>query len=662
MSQDNPWDESAGSHGPRGAPCKQCPCHVSASQTTPLKSTDDATVACQLFEHSGTATIIVGQDMTILMANARAEEMFGYPRSELLSATRFIDYLTPEYRELVKIQHEMVLSGQVAPPKSLECKIYHKDGSIKEVLAEVGWLAQSRQTIITLIDWTHRKAAERERHSLSEIVEQSSESTLLTDVHGCIVYINAAFETLSGYSREEMLGATYEHPFFSEQDRLIFKEMSFSVQCQDASENRSRNRRKDGRDVATATRIAAVCDAKGHATHLVCTKKDITRETELEQQLYESQKMEAIGTLASGIAHDFNNILGGILGYAEMANQNAGDVERIHRYMSRVLQACDRAKDLTGQILSFSRHKNHEAQPVDVQTLVKEALKLLRASTPATIEFQKSLSAERSVVLADPTRIHQIILNLCANAAQSMEVNGGTLEVGLKNLELAQGAIGASVPARPGAYIRLRVRDTGAGIDAQTLVHIFEPYYTTKAARGGTGLGLSVVQKIVRNLDGFIQVQSRVGQGSTFDVYLPRIDEQPPEKPEEQVLPQGRERILVVDDELFIIEVVHDMLAALGYQIETAQGGLFALDRLKNDPQRYDLIVADLTMPHMNGKQLSAEIFKMAPSLPIILCTGMAYTLDRFNVEHPNIKALLAKPIQYDQLALTVRRVLDQKA
>jgi PAS domain S-box-containing protein len=645
-----------------GAPCEQCPGHASASQATHLKTTDDATVACQLFEHSGTATIIAGQDMTILMANARAEEMFGYSRVELLSAARFIDYLTPEYRELVKIQHEMVLSGQVAPPKSLECKIYHKDGSIKEVLAEIGWLAQNRQTVITLIDWTHRKAAERERHSLSEIVEQSSESILLTDVHGCIVYINAAFEILSGYSREELLGATCAHPFFSEQDRLIFKEMSFSVQCKDASEIRSRNRRKDGRDVVTATRIAAVCDTKGRATHLVCTKKDITRETELEQQLYESQKMEAIGTLASGIAHDFNNILGGILGYAEMANQNAGDVERIQRYMSRVLQACERAKDLTGQILSFSRHKNHEAQPVDIQTLVKEALKLLRASTPATIEFQKSLSAERSVVLADPTRIHQIILNLCANAAQSMEVNGGTLEVGLKNLELAQGAIGPSVPARPGAYIRLRVRDTGSGIDAQTLGHIFEPYYTTKASSGGTGLGLSVVQKIVRNLDGFILVQSRVSQGSTFDVYLPRIDEQPAEKPEEQVLPQGHERILVVDDELFIIEVVHDMLSALGYQIETAQGGLFALDRLKNNPQRYDLVVADLTMPHMNGKQLSAEIFKIAPSLPIILCTGMAYTLDRFNVEHPNIKALLAKPIQYDQLALAVRRVLDQKA
>ncbi len=621
----------------------------------------DAASVCRLFENFGSATLIVGADLTITMANARTEEMFGYTRAELINDIPFTDYLTPEYRELVKLQYELVMSGQVAAPKGLECKIYHKDGSVKEVLAEVGWLPWSRQIVISLVDWTHRRASERERHSLSEIVEQSSESILLTDVHGQIVYVNGAFEALSGYTRDEMLGATCEHPFFSEQDRQIFKEMCFSVKCRDAGENRSRNLHKDGRNVATATRIAAICDTKGRVTHLVCNKKDITRESELEQQLYESQKMEAIGTLASGIAHDFNNILGGIMGYAEMANQNAGDVERIRRYMSRVLQACERAKDLTGQILSFSRHKNSEAQPVEVQTLVKEALKLLRASTPATIEFQKSLSAERSVVLADPTRIHQIILNLCANAAQAMEANGGVLELALKNLDLAQGAVGPGVPARPGPFIMLRVRDTGTGIDPQSITHIFEPYYTTKAAKGGTGLGLSVVQKIVRNLDGFIQVESRLGHGSTFDVYLPRIEQAPAEEPEEKVLPQGRERVLVVDDELFILEVLHDMLQALGYSVETAQGGVFALDRLKNDPQRYDLILADLTMPHMNGKQLSSEIFKIIPAMPIILCTGMAYTLDRFNAEHPNIKALLAKPIQYDQLAVTLRGVLDGK-
>ena len=185
-----------------GAPCKQCSHHASASQTQPLKFIEDETAPCQLFEHSGTATIIVGQTMAIARANARTEEMFGYSKAELFDSPCFIDYLTPEYRELVKIHHELALAGQVAPPKSLECKIYHKDGSIKEVLAEIGWLTQSRETVITLIDWTHRKAAERERHSLSEIVEQSSESILLTDVHGCIVYVNAAFEALSGYSRE----------------------------------------------------------------------------------------------------------------------------------------------------------------------------------------------------------------------------------------------------------------------------------------------------------------------------------------------------------------------------------------------------------------------------------------------------------------------------
>jgi PAS domain S-box-containing protein len=615
---------------------------------------------CQLFDNCGTAAILVEPDMTISMANTRVVEMLGYCREELLSRALFIDYLTPEYRELAKLYHELVLSGQTAPPKSMECKVYHKDGSVKEVLAEIGWIAPSRQTIVTLVDWTHRKTTERERYSLHEIVEQSSESILLTDVRGQIFYVNAAFEELSGYTREEMAGATVDHPFFSDQDRLVFKQMSFSVACKDASEHRAENHRKDGGDLATATRIAPVCDPKGRVTHLVCNKKDITREIELEHQLHESQKMEAIGTLANGIAHDFNNILAGILGYSEMAYQTAGDPQRVRRYMTGVLQACERARDLSGQILSFSRHKNHEAQPVEVQSLVKEALKLLRASIPSTIEFRKALTAEHSVVQADPTRIHQIILNLCANAAQAMEANGGLLEVTLNNLTLPQEGQETAIAAPPGAYIRLSVRDTGIGIDPQSLAHIFEPYYTTKASKGGTGLGLSVVQNIVRSLNGFIQVQSQVGQGTTIDVYLPRVDEQTPvEKSADEVLPRGQERLLVVDDETFILEVVHDMLAALGYRVETAQGSLFALDRLNNNPQRYDLVIADLTMPHMDGKKLATEIMKLSDRLPIILCTGMAYTLDRFKSEHPNIKALLAKPLQYEQLAVTVRKVLD---
>ncbi|MFZ1985494.1 MAG: PAS domain S-box protein [Desulfatitalea sp.] len=661
MNQDCPRAGSDGVLTPISDRCKQCPYHPSTADAKDSRpGPTDGAPDCPLFENCGTATIIAEPDMTISMANARAAEMFGYSRQELLSQTRFIDYLTPEYHELVKLYHELVLSGQIAPPRSIECKIYHKEGSEKEVLAEIGWIAASRQTIITLVDWSDRKAAERERHSLNEIVEQSAESILLTDAHGQIVYVNAAFEELSAYTREEMVGATVDHPFFSDQDRLIFKQMSFSVASRDAGENRAENHRKDGRHITTATRIAPVCDPRGRVTHLVCNKKDITRETELEHQLYESQKMEAIGTLASGIAHDFNNIMAGILGYAEMASQTAGDPERVRRYMARVLQACERARDLSGQILSFSRHKNHEAQPVEVQTLVREALKLLRASTPSTIEFRKALTAERSVVQADPTRIHQIILNLCANAAHAMEASGGLLEVTLKNLTLPQEGQEPAIAAPPGAYIHLSVRDTGIGIDPQSLAHIFEPYYTTKASRGGTGLGLSVVQKIVRNLDGFIQVQSQVGQGTTFDVYLPRIDEQAPaKKPANEVLPRGQERILVVDDETFILEVLHDLLSTLGYQVETAQGALFALDRLNNNPRRYDLIIADLTMPHMDGKKLAVEIMKLSEQLPIILCTGMAYTLDRFNTDHPNIKALLPKPLEYEQLAVTVRKVLD---
>ncbi len=386
---------------------------------------------CGFFENTGVPTIIVEADMTISMANGHVAEIFGYSKDEL-AGTCFLDYLTAEYRDMARVYHELVFGGQVEP-KPFECRLYDKGDVVREVTAQIGWVAESRQAIISLVDLSESKKAERERHSLTEIVEQSSESVLLTDAHGNIVYVNAAFEFLSGYDREEMIGQTVAHPFFSEQDTLALKKMSFSVRCNEASESRTRNLGKDGIQIITATRMAPICDIKGRVINLVCTKKNITRETELEQQLHHSQKMEAIGTMASGIAHDFNNILSGIMGYAEMAASDIAAEARAQRYISRIIQACGRAKDLAGQILAFSSKKKQEQLPVEIQSLIKEALNLLRASIPATVKIRKSLPSEPCRVMADPTQIHQIILNLCANAAQAMEGKGGEMEIVLEN-------------------------------------------------------------------------------------------------------------------------------------------------------------------------------------------------------------------------------------
>ncbi|MDA8138300.1 MAG: PAS domain S-box protein, partial [Desulfobacteraceae bacterium] len=465
--------EPAGIDKPLAPACIDCAQRRQDSALADPSRNDRFKHCCALFEHTGTASLLIAPDMTIVRANTMVTQSFGYAREEVLHRC-FLDFLTPEYREFARLYHDMVQGNQIDPPKMLECQLYDKQGKVREVMAQIGWVGPDRHAIISLIDFTANRAAERERHRLSEVVEQSSESTLLTEVRGQIVYVNKAFETLSGYSRDEMLGRNFEHPFFSEQDRLAFKKMGFSAACEDVTEHRTQNTNRHAYAVSTKTRIAAICDNKGRLTHLVCTKKDITRETQFEQQLYESQKMEAIGTLSSGIAHDFNNILGGIMGYAEMAIQPSADQAKVRKYMTRILQACERARDLTSQILAFSRQKNHEYQAVQIQPLVNEALKLLRASTPTTIEFRKSLAAAQSAVMADPTRIHQIIMNLCTNASQAMESDGGILEVRLENVTLPAEETTPSATAQSQSYVMLSVHDTGAGIDAKSLEHIFE--------------------------------------------------------------------------------------------------------------------------------------------------------------------------------------------
>ncbi|MBT8339037.1 MAG: PAS domain S-box protein [Desulfatitalea sp.] len=623
---------------------------------------DESGFCCNMFDYTGTATLLIDSNMTITKANVKALQLFGYSREELLSGTvPFFDYLTPEFRDIGRLYHELLFDGELETPTSLECRLVDKGGHIREVLAEIGWIPESRKAIVSVIDLTEKKATERERFHLNEIVEQSSMSILLTDLHGEIIYINKAFESLSGYNAAEMVGQSVAHPFFSEKDRLIFKRMSFSTYSEKDSGNKTRNRRKDGSTLFTLTRIAPVRNAKGYVVNLVCTKRDITRETELEQQLYQSQKMEAIGTLASGIAHDFNNILAGIQGYSEMAAMLHGNDDRMKKYMDRILHACRRAKDLNHQILTFSRQTESENQPVQIQVLVNEALKLLRASIPATIDIRTSLPAKKALVLADPTRLHQIVLNLCANAAQAMLVEGGVMEVYLENVAAPPDLPATGNDDPPKHFVRLIVKDSGVGIDEQSRLHIFEPYYTTKAADGGTGLGLSVVQNIVKNMGGMIRVESKPGDGSTFEVYLPCTDEPEAEqRPPEDIVTHGQERLLVVDDEAFLLDIMQDMLSSLGYHVETAEGGKYALKRLRKDPQRYDMIIADLTMPLMSGKQLAAEVSRIRADLPILMCTGTASTLDGLHAEHPNILGLLHKPIRYEDLSRMVREVLDQ--
>ncbi len=613
-----------------------------------------------VFENTGTATILIESDMTISMANAKAEKLTGLSRKEFVGQSKTLEFVVPEHRERIKLYHEMRMNGDTNVPQQHDFQVQRPDGEIRDILASVQWIPDTCQTIASLLDITERNQLHKERQRLAAVIDQSTEAVVITDKHGTVEYVNQAFGRLSGFDHADCIGQTMEAPFFSDQDRQILKQMTFMVSGEDSWRGRVENQRQDGGIYVSDTHIFPICDDRGNAVNLVCVKNDVTHEVQLEKQLQHSQKMEAIGTLAGGIAHDFNNILGAILGYAEMSMIKAGANNELKHNLNRILDGCHRAKELVQNILTFSRKGDEETKPIEIQIIVKEALKLLRASIPSTIEFKQRINPEPSIVVATPTQIHQVIMNLCTNAAHAMINNVGVMEVGLDNVELTPAQCESIPNASPGAYSRLRVRDTGEGMEPEIQQRIFEPYFTTKEQTGGTGLGLSVVHGIIKNFGGIITVDSTLGEGTTFDIYLPRVVEaSPQDAPVSAVLPEGKERILVADDELFILEIMTDMLESLGYEVETAEGGKQAIELFSQTPDQFDVVIADLTMPKVTGTQLAIKIKEIRSDIPIILTTGMTFDPDTHGDQFGEFAAVLNKPILFQQLAETLRQVLD---
>ena len=393
---------------------------------------------------------------------------------------------------------------------------------------------------------------------------------------------------------------------------------------------------------------------------LTAQKAAKAEKTALEARLNQAQKMEAIGTLAGGIAHDFNNILGVILGCTELALMDTAENSLGAKLLGEVLTAGRRASDLVQQILTFSRHRDVETQPLRVSLVLTEVIKMLRATLPATIEIRQEIHKESGMTSADPAQIHQIVMNLATNAAHAMRDTGGVLLLALKNVELD----GNRFPGEhgSGAYLKLTVGDTGHGIDRETLGRIFDPYFTTKNPGEGTGLGLAVVMGIVENCGGAVSVSSEPGKGSRFHVFFPRIDEDvEPDKTTSSAPapPRGTERILFLDDEVQLGMVAKKMLRGLGYRVHVESDSLNALRLFKEDPKQFDLVISDLTMPKMAGDALARELMAIRPDIPIILCTGFSHRLDKSQAKSMGIREILSKPLRFTDLAAKVRNTLD---
>lgn len=415
---------------------------------------------------------------------------------------------------------------------------------------------------------------------------------------------------------------------------------------------------KDGKEKLIHIRSVVMDDGK----HLV-TYQDITDHRNLEVHLRQVHKMEAIGTLAGGIAHDFNNILAAIMGYAEMTLANAAPGSMTERNIGQILKATNRAKDLIKQILIFTREGEREHRAVPIQPIVKEALKLLRASIPSTIEIRQDIRLPSGgVVLADPTQIHQVLMNLCTNASYAMREKGGTLEVSLTEVNPRTESLSAYDKLSDVPHLRLAVSDTGCGIEPAIMDRIFDPFFTTKSQGQGTGMGLAVVHGIVKSHGGAVTVNSRVGMGSTFTVYLPGLGETVDrEKDVPHPIQRGTGCILFVDDEENLADLGKDMLSELGYEVVSMTSSQEAWEYFFDNPARFDLVFTDYTMPQMTGAELAQKMLAVRSDLPVVLCTGYSEAINEEKAKELGISAFVMKPLRHRDIDRVVSMVLPKK-
>lgn len=499
--------------------------------------------------------------------------------------------------------------------------------------------------------------------TLATALEQSGEGVVITDSRLQAMYVNPAFERMSGFEGSEV-AQSFPAILWGLEDDALLEEAWHSISSGRLWRGQLQVERKDGSSYRTEVSASPIVDQEGGISNYLVIVRDVTEKFELERQLRQSQKMEAIGTLAGGIAHDFNNILMGIMGFTEMALRNLPPGREMERkYLNSVLKSIYRAKDLVHQILTFSRQKETHKQPLRVDTALKEAVKLLEASLPSNIEIICHIDSEAPQVMADPAQIHQVVMNLCTNAAQAMP-DGGTLTVRLGPKDLDDSSCRQLKRLEPGRFLLIEVADTGRGIEPDIRERIFEPFFTTKSQDKGTGMGLAVIHGIVSELSGEIQVTSLPDQGSTFSVYIPATegDSRPARQKGglAEELARGKGRILFVDDEEDIVVWGVRSLEQLGYKVTGIADSQQAWEIIQEKTSHFDLVVTDLTMPKISGREFIKRVRELRPDLPVILCTGYSEEVQAEAEAAAGADALLIKPFSMSEFSWTVRSVLER--
>ena len=602
------------------------------------------------------------------------------------------EYISPAIEQMVGYRPEEFyadpeLSSRISHPGDRdELRAIARSRIVPMDIREIRWIARDGHTVVTeqrfvpvrddlgqLVavegiarDISDRKQSEEQIHLLSEAIEQCPVGIFVTDTANRILFLNNRLGSMSGYEIDELLGKAPADLLSSDNPPELTTDIWQNLHSGHTWQGDLTCRRRTGESYTVRATLAPIFDKDGRVRNYLSIHEDVTdtrkeqeQRRQLEAQLYQAQKLETIGTLAGGIAHDFNNILTGILGFTEIASLALPDDHPAHNDLVEVRKAGMRAKDLVAQILTFARQKTAQQVPLDLATSVDEALKLVRASTPATIELERELQPGR--IRADPTAIHQIVLNLCTNAVHAMRGKVGRLSVHVAPFANDEMRTDTTPKLKPGSYLRLSISDTGHGMDEPTLRRLFEPFFTTKKAGEGTGLGLALVRGIVNTHNGALRIASTPGVGTTFDIFFPvSIETEQKAETEAAIVPGNGETIAVIDDEKSVATFVGARLEQLKYRTIVFNDPREALAAIRAEPQRFDIIVTDLTMPHLTGQDLIQALRNEGLSMPTVIMSGFCNEgLAENGIDRLGRTILLTKPFNGDDLAKAVRRALE---
>ena len=609
------------------------------------------------------------QGWPVEFVSENVEKVFGYPSQDFMQGR-------VSYNEVIhsddfeRVVEEVINNSREKDLRSFlhaPYRIITKNGELRWV-NDTTYIRRNSVGEIThyegvVYDITDLKQAEEERSQLLEAIDQSSETIVITDLAGKIQYANPAFEKISGYTRKEAIGQNPRILQSGQQDELFYQELWKALTSGEIWRGKFINKKKDGSLYTEEATISPVRDASGNVVSYIAVKRDITYEAEMEEQLRQKFKMEAIGVMAGGMAHNFNNNLAIILGNVELSLLKLPQDNEALPLLENAKIAVLRSRDLIQQVMTYSRKGAYSKTSIQLPKVIDESLALLQSTLPSTVNVRQTVSMNsRDIFIhGDPSQIQEVIVNLCNNAVHAMD-QVGDLTLSLETVDLKQKEIPAQYDCTPGCYAKLSIQDNGSGMSSEVMGKIFDLFFTTKEVDEGTGVGLSTVQGIIDHHGGLIKVHSLLGEGTTFDLYFPIIERREKKRiPPSQEQPRGTEKILFVDDEEMLANVWSEMLREYGYQVSTMFSSVEALKLFAANPDFFDLVVTDQTMPELVGKDLIQELLKIKPDQATILCTGYSSKVNEDAAKNLGISAFCLKPLELPALLQTVRRVLDEK-